>query len=76
MATATAMAQFIGYYPAWGIGHGRAMGARSGAEAGVSSLAVSGNNNVDYAYNFNTRAFPPDNLDKLNKALTSLVDHL
>jgi hypothetical protein len=39
----------------WGIG-GRAPGfARSGSEAGSSSLAVSRSDNLDWAYIFNTR---------------------
>ena len=55
MTSAQSMATFIHTNAVWGMG-GRAPGsARSGSEAGSSSLAVSRTDNVDWAYIFNTR---------------------
>lgn len=74
MTTATALAQFIGQYPAWGVGHGRAPGSsRTGSESGVSSLAASRNDGVDFTYIFNTRSFTNGNA---LKTLGDALDHL
>jgi CubicO group peptidase (beta-lactamase class C family) len=55
MTSAQSMATFIHTNAVWGIG-GRAPGfARSGSEAGSSSLAASRTDNLDWAYIFNTR---------------------
>lgn len=55
MTSAQAMATFIHSNAVWGIG-GRAAGsARSGSEAGSSSLAFSRDDGVDWTYIFNTR---------------------
>ena len=54
-ATADALVQFIRLHAVWGRG-GRAAGsARTGSMAGVSSRAESRTDDVDFAFNFNTR---------------------
>jgi CubicO group peptidase (beta-lactamase class C family) len=55
MTSAQAMATFIHSNAVWGIGGRAANSARSGGEAGSSSLAVSRGDGVDWAYIFNTR---------------------
>jgi CubicO group peptidase (beta-lactamase class C family) len=55
MTSARSLATFIHTNAVWGLG-GRAAGyARSGSEAGCSSLAVSRSDGIDWAYIFNTR---------------------
>lgn len=76
VSTATDLVKLIHSHAVWGTG-GRAAGsARSGGMAGVSSLAVSRTDGIDYAYLFNTRDFPPpvgDPLHDLGVALDGLL---
>jgi CubicO group peptidase (beta-lactamase class C family) len=86
MTSAQAMATFIHSNAVWGIG-GRAAGsARSGSEAGSSSLAFSRGDGVDWTYIFNTRwslegrmvteagGKTVSALNKLGDDITSLLD--
>jgi CubicO group peptidase (beta-lactamase class C family) len=86
MTSAQAMATFIHSNAVWGIG-GRAAGsARSGSEAGSSSLASSRDDGIDWTYIFNTRWSLGDRmvteaggkavsaLDKLGDDIASLLN--
>jgi CubicO group peptidase (beta-lactamase class C family) len=88
MTSAGAMATFIHTNAVWGSG-GRAAGfARSGAEAGSSSLAVSRGDGVDWAYILNTRWSLSERMvteaggntvsaiDKLGRDISSLLDEV
>jgi hypothetical protein len=55
MTNAQAMATFIHSNAVWGIGGRAPNSARSGSEAGSSSLAVSRGDGIDWTYILNTR---------------------
>lgn len=74
-ATASAMTRFIHSYAVWGVGGRVSNAARSGSMAGVSSLAVSRGDGVDYVYIFNTRDLPSDALQKLGDALDKQLNN-
>ena len=86
MTSAQAMATFIHTNAVWGIGGRAANSARSGSEAGSSSLAVSRGDGVDWAYIFNTRWSLEDRtateaggkkvaaLDKLGDDITNVLN--
>jgi len=74
MTTATTMALFARQRAAWGLG-GRMPSARTGGMAGVSSLAESKADDVDFAFVFNTRRFaqPGDPLGDFTAKLESML---
>lgn len=86
MTSAQAMATFIHSNAVWGIGGRAPNSARSGSEAGSSSLAVSRGDGIDWTYILNTRWSLGDRLateaggktvsavDKLGDDINGLLD--
>jgi len=72
VATATAVAQYVNKFMAWGLGHGRG-GSRSGEMSGTAAWAQS-IDDIDFSFTLNTstfpskRVFPKDSTDKDNLA--------
>jgi CubicO group peptidase (beta-lactamase class C family) len=88
MTSAQAMATFIHSNAVWGIGGRAPNSARSGSEAGSSSLATSRGDGVDWTYVLNTRWELGDRtvteaggktvsaLDKLGNEINDLLDEV
>lgn len=73
IASAPAVARFIGKNAVWGLGGRMANAARSGSMAGVSSLAWSRGDGIDWCFIFNTRTLPGGATDKLAADLQAAV---
>lgn len=76
-ASAHALTQFIHRHAVWGNGGRAANFGRSGSTFGSSSLAISRNNGIDWAYIINTRDWPPathPNLDDLGTAIKKVLN--
>jgi len=74
ITSAASMARFISQHAVWGLGGRMPGAARSGGMAGVSSLAVSRTDGVDWCYIFNTRTLSAGALDRLGNALNAVFD--
>jgi CubicO group peptidase (beta-lactamase class C family) len=72
----TSMVKLIHHHAVWGIGGRLPGGSRSGSMAGVSSLAASRADGIDYAFVFNTRDIPTDAMHKLGDSLNAHLDAL
>jgi len=73
IATAPAVVAFIGKNAVWGLGGRMANAARSGGMAGVSSLAWSRGDGIDWCFIFNTRTLPKGATEKLGDDIQAAV---